>query len=322
MRASLSRASTTSARGATVREAGANPSRARRRVRARARRNLNLPEILPDELSGALFASKDLWNTSIRGVILRRCESAREATHWLQYMPMRNRAELARLMLEYAETPYCFEVVGYREWADVKPTTTFGKTPSLVDVDGRGNDLSHEMAIVRYLADALGLAGGDAFERAKCDELFSQWWCTCRNFGLTHDGEQYSARELQFVTDADVQCPRYQETHRVNDLSVASRSVQALRVFEEILQANGTGYLIGDAMTFVDLALFETLFELAEPEHVPDFAERLELPRCGEFLERVSRVDSIAAYIASPTRVPRYERPSYAYIGARSTIPK
>src|SRR6056300_1201234 len=103
MRTSLSR-------GAAARGADANASRARRRVRARARRNLNLPEILPDELTSALFASKDLWNTSIRGIILRRCESAREATHWLQYMPMRNRAELARLMLEYAETPYCFEV--------------------------------------------------------------------------------------------------------------------------------------------------------------------------------------------------------------------
>ena len=75
-------------------------------------------------------------------------------------------------------------------------------------------------------------------------------------------------------------------------------------------------------MTFVDLALFETLFELAEPEHAPDFAETLELPRCGEFLKRVSRMDSIAAYVASPTRVPRYERPSYAYIDARGSIPK
>ena len=273
-------------------------------------------------MSNALFASKDLWNTTIHGVVLRRCASARDATHWLQYMPMRNRAELARLMLEWAETPYCFEVVGYEAWARVKPTTTFGKTPSLVDFDGKGNDLSHEMTIVRYLADELGLAGEDAFERAKCDELFSQWWCTCRNFGLTHEGEQYSARELRCVTEDDVRCPRYQETHRVNDLSVARRSIQALRVFEEILRANGTGHLVGDSMTFVDLALFETLFELAEPEHAPDFAETLELPRCGEFLKRVSRMDSIAAYVASPTRVPRYERPSYAYIDARGFIPK
>ena len=113
-----------------------------------------------------------------------------------------------------------------------------------VDFDGKGNDLSHEMTIVRYLADELGLAGEDAFERAKCDELFSQWWCTCRNFGLTHEGEQYSARELRCVTEDDVRCPRYQETHRVNDLSVARRSIQALRVFEEILRANGTGHLV------------------------------------------------------------------------------
>ena len=319
MRASASsRAPTTSSRDAKV----LFPASARRRVRARARRDVNLPEIVSDDLSNALFASKDLWNTTIHGVVLRRCASARDATHWLQYMPMRNRAELARLMLEWAETPYCFEVVGYEAWARVKPTTTFGKTPSLVDFDGKGNDLSHEMTIVRYLADELGLAGEDAFERAKCDELFSQWWCTCRNFGLTHEGEQYSARELRCVTEDDVRCPRYQETHRVNDLSVARRSIQALRVFEEILRANGTGHLVGDSMTFVDLALFETLFELAEPEHAPDFAETLELPRCGEFLKRVSRMDSIAAYVASPTPVPRYERPSYAYIDARGSIPK
>ena len=55
------------------------------------------------------------------------------------------------------------------------------------------------------------------------------------------------------------------------------------------------------------------LFELAEPGNVPDFATRFELPRLGAFLEMMSERPRIAAYIRSPRRMPRYQRPGYTY---------
>jgi hypothetical protein len=288
-----------------------------RRVAARAKRDDSLAEITPEALKKQLFASKDLWSTDVHAVMCRHCDGANAAKYWLQYMPMRNRAEVIRLMLELAQAPHAVEVVGYLAWPKVKPTTPFGKTPSLVDIDGCANDVSHETAIIRYLGRELSLDGANEYERARVDELFMQYWHTIRNGGLTHDGQLYSARALKDATRVDVECARFQETHRVNDLSVPARSAQALRVFEEILERNGNSRLVGESLTYVDLALFETLFELAEEDLVPDFATRLNLPRCGEFLTAVAREPPIDRYLKSATRIPRYERPTYAYIGGR-----
>ena len=283
-------------------------------------------EILdPEALQEHLRESVDLWNTSKRGVVLRRCEDASEATYWLQYMPMRNRAEVARLMLEYAEVPYALEIVGYTRWWDeVKPTTEFGKTPSLLNIDGNGKDLSHEQAIVRFLGRELGLAGADSIEEARVDELFQQYWCTIRNNGLTHEGALYSPFALaEFRRDeiSDDDVARFQETHRVNDLPVSHRSLQALRVFEEILESqriendNRVG-LVGDSLTYVDFALLDALLELREEDAAGEnFHAFLRLPRCGEFLQRfLLPTGAIAEYVRGPSRVPRYQRPGYNYV--------
>ena len=304
--------------------------RANGRAQSSASASSSSLEILdPEALQEHLRESVDLWNTSKRGVVLRRCEDASEATYWLQYMPMRNRAEVARLMLEYAEVPYALEIVGYTRWWDeVKPTTEFGKTPSLLNIDGKGKDLSHEQAIVRFLGRELGFAGADSIEEARVDELFQQYWCTIRNNGLTHEGALYSPFALaEFRRDEisdDVVVARFQETHRVNDLPVSHRSLQALRVFEEILESqrnenpddNRVG-LVGDSLTYVDFALLDVLLELREDDAAGEnFHAFLRLPRCGEFLQRfVHRKSSaIAEYVRGPSRVPRYQRPGYNYV--------
>ena len=46
------------------------------------------------------------------------------------------------------------------------------------------------------------------------------------------------------------------------------RSVAALAFFESALEKNGTGFLVGDAVTYVDLGLFIILFELAEEDNI------------------------------------------------------
>lgn len=306
--------------------------RANGRAQSSASASSSSLEILdPEALQEHLRESVDLWNTSKRGVVLRRCENAPEARYWLQYMPMRNRAEVARLMLEYAEVPYALEIVGYTRWWDeVKPTTEFGKTPSLLNIDGKGKDLSHEQAIVRFLGRELGFAGADSIEEARVDELFQQYWCTIRNNGLTHEGALYSPfalaefrrDEISRDDDAVDDVARFQDTHRVNDLPVSHRSLQALRVFEEILEFqrienpdNRVG-LVGDSLTYVDFALLDALLELREEDAAGEnFHAFLRLPRCGEFLQRfLLPTGAIAEYVRGPSRVPRYQRPGYNYV--------
>ena len=166
---------------------------------------MNLPLLSPDELREDLYANETLWRSSTRGVVLcNGAENVDDVEYWLSYMPMRNRAEVIRLMLAYADVPYAFEVVGYvRYEPEVKPTMNFGKTPALVDIDGQGTDLTHETAVTRYLADQLNLGGSDSLTRARVDELFSQYWHTVRNNGLTHAGELYSAADAELTAERE-----------------------------------------------------------------------------------------------------------------------
>ena len=97
---------------------------------------------------------------------------------------------------------------------------------------------------------------------------------------------------------------------RASRLPCAVRSLAALRVFEERLEGSASGWLVGDELTYVDLALFEILLELAEPDNLPDFATAFGLPQLGAFLERVRCRPRLRDYLASPRRMPRYGRDS------------
>ena len=349
---------------------GASTSGRRGRAgRARARRELGLPVADALALREELYEVENLWDTAMHCLLCRHCAAPADATHWLQvrtaaapalrstapalttrvpsppllqYMPMRNRAEVPRLLLEAAQAPYVLEVVGYRRWPAVKPTTEFGKTPALVDVDGAGLDVSHEAAITRFLAKSLGLAGRTPAEEARVDDLYMQYWHTIRNNSTTHAGDLYDTGALRRAvverTEDWPRVPRFQETHRVNSLSVAARSYQALKVFEDLLEERAAAasplerppYLVGDALTYVDLAVFEALLDLAELDAVPDFAEALGLPHLKRLLTHVAALPRIAGYLASPSRLPRYERrdrevggASYVYVpGIASPRPR
>lgn len=268
-----------------------------------------------EEVRRHLYTAEDLWSTDVHAVI--SCGEG-EPRFRLGYMPMRNRCEVPRLILEEAQCPYKFEVLGFRKWkAGLKAEMPLGKCPVLYNFDGKGNHLAQETAITRFLAGQVGLDGHSAEERAMLDMMYQQLWCTIRNNGLTHDGEHYSAVALAGL-EGRPEGPSYQEMPRVNDFTVAQRSLAALDVFEAWLERSGTGFLVGDTPMYVDLGLFETLFELAEPEHVPDFAERFGLPRLGAFLEAMSARPQLKRYLESPGRMPRYTRPGYVYCSGRS----
>ena len=222
-------------------------------------------------VSRILWKTRDLFQTDLHAVI--RC-GAGIPKFKLCYLPCRNRVEIARLILEEAQCAYDFEVVGFRQWAEyVKQQTPHGKCPVLRDYDGSGQVLDQEGAITRFLAQRVGLAGSNALEQAKVDALYCQLFSTLRNNGVSHDGEQYSVRALKAYAgvqhgageegaSASRAVPRYREsfrrTYMSDSVTLAERSLSALGVFEERLETNDTGYLCGDAPTYVDLALVRT----------------------------------------------------------------
>ena len=280
------------------------------------------PTVSAESVARSLWATRDLFKTDVHAVI--RCGGDGAPRFRLSYMPCRNRGEILRLMLEEARVPYEVEVVGFERWKHgVKRSTPHGKLPVLRDLEGSGTDLGQEGAITRYLADKLGLAGKTDAERAQVDALYCQWFATLRNHGVSHDGEHFSVAALKepgSTTAGDV--ARFQDTFRQNSLSRKERSLSALRFFEERLSEQGTGYLAGPSPTYVDLGLFYVLFELAEDDNVPDFAERFRLPQLGAFLARMQERPQILDYLKSPRRMPRYARDAsgaslYTYVAGR-----
>ena len=205
-----------------------------------------------------LYADGDLYSTTTHAML--RCEplgsEGAPPKYTLVYMPMRNRVETARLVLEEAGVPYDFEVVGWRPWVDgVKSTCPLGKLPVLRDYDGKGGVLAQETAITRFLAAELGLDGADAAERAEVDMLYQQLWCarhkqnshdahrpsaearegalarrcTLRNNGLTHDGEHYSPAALHAERNARLSMPRCAPPRRASTRDLGPISARSRR---------------------------------------------------------------------------------------------
>lgn len=241
----------------------------------------------------------------------------KEARYRLAYMPIRNRGEVMKLCLEESGVPYELEVIGYEAWEVVKGNSQQGKLPILRNFDGKGSDLFQEQAITRFLAEELGFAGKNKAERAKVDMLYSLWFATMRNNGVSHDGEHYSVAalkhaaengELKGLKKGSPARPKYRDVFRVNSLGKAERSVMILDYFEEILDSSKSGFLVGSDLTYVDFALFYCLFELAEEDNCPQWSEYYHLPNLARFLRRMEERPRIKTYFKSPRRMPRYAR--------------
>ena len=282
-----------------------------------------LSRISAEEMRAHLHDSKDLWSTTLHQTLLCNCiegeDDESDCAFHFQYMPMRNRIEVPRMLCEARKCKYALELVGFVPWgSDVKTTTPYGKTPTLKNYDKtKTKDLAHEKPIARYLASKLQLFGRDEDERAKIDEVYEQHWSTLRNNGLTHQGENFDMDQLLAITDRELdETPRFQDMRRVNSFSPSQRSLASLRVFDEILLQNQSMYLVGDALSLCDIALFETAYELFREESADfDIAERFNLKYLERFLAHIEdEHPTLREYMKSARRVPRYKRPGYVYI--------
>lgn len=262
-----------------------------------------------------------LFETEVHALV--RC-GEEEPKYRLAYMAMRNRGEILRLMLEESGVSYDLEVIGFKDWErGVKASTPQGKCPVLRNYDGLGTDLGQEGAITRFLAKELELFGKTPVEESAVDSLYCFWFSTLRNNGVSHDGEHFSIASLRDAPPSSER-PVYREIFRINSLSRADRSLMALGFFEDQLEATGSGFLVGQGVTCADLGLFYILFELAEEDNVPDFADKFDLPRLGAFLEHMQNRPNIRAYLNSPRRMPRYARDAsgsslYTYVPGKGS---
>jgi glutathione S-transferase len=86
-----------------------------------------------------------------------------------------------------------------------------------------------------------------------------------------------------------------------------------LRYFEGVLQKSGGPYLLGRKLTYADLSLFQIVEGLryAFPKRMKRFERKV--PRIVTLHERVAKRPRIAAYLASPRRIPFSQWGIYRY---------
>jgi glutathione S-transferase len=86
-----------------------------------------------------------------------------------------------------------------------------------------------------------------------------------------------------------------------------------LRHFERVLQRSGGPYLLGRKLTYADLSLFQIVEGLryAFPKRMKRFERKV--PRVLALHERVAKRPRIAAYLASPRRIPFSQWGIYRY---------
>jgi len=152
--------------------------------------------------------------------------------------------------------------------------------------------LSHTAAILQYLGPRLGLVPEDEASRLKAHQL----QLTITDFVLeAHDAHHPIASSLYY----DDQKP---EAARRAELFIKNRIPKYLGYFERVLGA-GT-HAVGGALSYVDLSLFQVMAGLHYA--FPNALSRITstIPRLAALHDRVAAVPAVAAYLASPRRVP------------------
>merc|ERR1711962_163073 len=91
------------------------------------------------------------------------CEEIR-----LTYFPARGRAEISRLILKHAGVKFDDIRLTGEDFAKVKPILPYGSMPVL---EYKGEEICESMAIAAFLADICNLAGTNAVEKAKANEI-------------------------------------------------------------------------------------------------------------------------------------------------------
>ncbi|XP_062560800.1 glutathione S-transferase-like [Armigeres subalbatus] len=190
----------------------------------------------------------------------------------LSYFNVKALGEPLRLLMSYGNLPFEDIRIEFEDWPTVKPTTPMGQMPVL-SVDGK--QVHQSLAMARYLANQVGLAGANDWENLTIDIVVD----TINDFRLKIVAAYYdpdeNGKEKKFAIIKKEVIPFY------------------LEKLEEIARDNN-GYLANGKLTWADLyfvGLLDYLNHLANTDLIVD------QPNLQKVVKNVTSIESIKNWI-------------------------
>jgi glutathione S-transferase len=230
-----------------------------------------------------------------------------DAPYELYYWPgIQGRGEFVRLALEDAGAPYvdvarlpAAKGGGVHAMMKLMQDPGSALEPFAPPFLKHGDDvIAHAALILFYLAPRHGLVPADEASRLGAHALQLSVTDLAAE---VHDTHHPIASSLYY----EDQKP---EAARRSADFVANRLPKHLGYFERVLERAGGRHFVGGAPSYVDLSLFQVMVGLryAFPKAMKRLAPTL--PRLAALAEEVEKRPRIAAYLASPRRIPFNEQ--------------
>lgn len=226
------------------------------------------------------------------------------------YNDAKGRAELSRLIFIYGEISFEDKGISFQEYFQMRDSgqLPFEQLP-ILQVDE--TTISQSCAIARYAAKKAGLYPNDNVQAAQTDMIVDAWRDILDIFyGCYMDRVVDNGRLVMKMREPKV------KLEKLNEFFDTTWSMHLRRFEKMISSSSNSPFLVGDSLTWADLALFDllctfdrnanlwktesTLFYIPEPygPYRPS-AEILKLPLVSELSEIIKQIPSIKTWLTS-----------------------
>jgi len=202
----------------------------------------------------------------------------------LVYFDVQAKGELTRLLLHAGNIDFEDFRFSFEDWPKIKPSTPFGQAPVLY---WDGEELAQSLAIARFVARKVGLAGKSDLEFTQADMV------------ATHTEDWWS--KLPKLRFEKVQADREEGANAFLNEFLP----KWLQPLENLLKKRGGQWYAGSSVTFADMAVMVMLDFLHEPDELAfkdmnNLADRRRLlddyPLVKSNYQRTSAVPSVAEW--------------------------
>ncbi|CAI2350009.1 unnamed protein product [Caenorhabditis sp. 36 PRJEB53466] len=194
----------------------------------------------------------------------------------LTYFDARGLGETARQLFVLAGVPFEDNRLSVEEFQKLKPSLPSGQVP-ILEVDGF--EISQSAAIWRYLARKFGYAGETPEEEATADSIIDHF----KDFLVSF--KHYGAGLFFGKTQ--------EELDRARKEIVEPATKIYFSVLKKYLDKNAADLLVGDSITYADLAIAENLTTLKNTE----FFKPEEEKQLASFLQKVQETPKLKEYL-------------------------